>query len=277
MSSAVFVRPASSPTMPPGLRECLLIGGIVLAGFGVRAAFPARMAVEHFDEGVYASNIWFDEEQGFHYPARHLYAPPLLPWLVEWSIVFFGATHWGTMLVGVISGTLTIGLCWWLVRSLCGIAPGLIAGVPVRTERLSRRLQPDRTDGTVVVPLADRGGIFSLAGARRLVRPGGDFRRADDGPGLVHQIQRLAAVGHRNRRPRGLGDSSTNVCPGARPAVFVSGSHRHSRRVGVRSGLVGIRRCGRIPGRPGKSCPLLRRPFGMVVRLESATRQPTLF
>ena len=46
------------------------------------------MAVEHFDEGVYASNIWFGPEAGYQYPMRRLYAPPLLPSLIEWSLIF---------------------------------------------------------------------------------------------------------------------------------------------------------------------------------------------
>ncbi len=127
MIPRAWIRPQTSEPTSPGRREWMLVGLILVAGFGIRAAFPGRMAVEHFDEGVYASNIFFGADRGFQYPARHLYAPPLWPWLVEWSIIFFGPTHWGTMLVGVVSGTLTALVVWRLVRESFGIAPGLTA------------------------------------------------------------------------------------------------------------------------------------------------------
>ena len=41
--------------------------------------------LEHFDEGVYASNLFFGEATGYCFPNQHLYAPPLLPALIEWS------------------------------------------------------------------------------------------------------------------------------------------------------------------------------------------------
>jgi dolichyl-phosphate-mannose-protein mannosyltransferase len=113
----------------PGRREWGLVLLIVLIGFVLRFAFPERMAVEHFDEGIYASNLWFDAEQRFRYPARYLYAPPLVPGLLEWSQVLWGPTHLGTMLVGVLSGTFTIGLVWWVVRTWFGVSAGLAAAM----------------------------------------------------------------------------------------------------------------------------------------------------
>src|SRR5690606_10005599 len=48
-----------------------------------RVAAPDRMAVEHFDEGVYSAtsneDFWFADDPEFRFPDRHLYAPPLLP------------------------------------------------------------------------------------------------------------------------------------------------------------------------------------------------------
>lgn len=101
---------------------------IALLGLALRVMFPGRMAVEHFDEGVYASNLFFDADDRFRYPARHLYAPPLVPWLLEWSQIIFGPTHLGTMLVGVLSGSLTILLIWWVARSWFGMSSGIAAG-----------------------------------------------------------------------------------------------------------------------------------------------------
>src|SRR5690606_11086823 len=74
----------------PDRSEWLTLLVIVLLAAGLRLAFPSRMAIEHFDEGVYASNIFFSIADGGQYPYRHLYAPPLLPWLIEGAIVFGG-------------------------------------------------------------------------------------------------------------------------------------------------------------------------------------------
>jgi len=125
----------ASPTMGdttcdesrPARAELVLLLLIVLGGFVLRLAHPSRMSVEHFDEGVYASNIASDDPYDYRYPDRHLYAPPLLPWLVEWSIVFFGPSHLGTMLVGVLSGGLTVALLWWVARRWFGMEAGLAA------------------------------------------------------------------------------------------------------------------------------------------------------
>lgn len=122
-------QPAITATPRPKRREWGLILAIILVGFVLRAMFPGRMAVEHFDEGVYASNLWFNADEGFRYPARHLYAPPLVPWLLEWSQILFGPTHWGTMLVGIVCGTLTIGLLWWVVRTWFGMPAGIATAI----------------------------------------------------------------------------------------------------------------------------------------------------
>ncbi len=100
---------------------------ILLAGILLRVVFPSRMAVEHFDEGVYASNLWFGPEAGFAYPARHLYAPPLLPGLSEWSQIVLGTNAWGAMFPGILAGCLTILAIWRVVRRWFGLSAGLAA------------------------------------------------------------------------------------------------------------------------------------------------------
>lgn len=92
-------------------------------GLGLRAAYPSRMAVEHFDEGVYASNLYTAEG---HYPFQHLYAPPLLPVCLEWAAIF-GGPH-GVMWVNVISGSLTLLVLWGMVRQWWG-SPAAIAAM----------------------------------------------------------------------------------------------------------------------------------------------------
>jgi len=86
------------------------------------------MAVEHFDEGVYVSNLWFADD-GYRYPDAHFYAPPLLPWLIEWAIAFFGPSRWACMSVSVAAAAATIGLVWWVGRSWFGPAAGISAAL----------------------------------------------------------------------------------------------------------------------------------------------------
>lgn len=129
MPPSDFARPDSKQFNRPGRGEWALVLFTVLLGLGFRGALSARMAVEHFDEGVYASNIWFGAEQDFRYPARHLYAPPLVPWLLESSQIVLGPSGWACLLPGVLAGTLTIFLLWWGVRRWFGSTAGLTAAV----------------------------------------------------------------------------------------------------------------------------------------------------
>jgi hypothetical protein len=119
---------AESPTRV----ELLLVLVVVLVGFALRIALPARMAVEHFDEGVYASNYFFSgEKRDEQYPDQHLYAPPLVPLIIELAMVVFGTSNVVPMLVGVIAGGLTIPLVWWVGRRWFGPTAGLVAATLV--------------------------------------------------------------------------------------------------------------------------------------------------
>jgi len=95
--------------------EIALVVAVFAAGFGLRAAVPSRMAVEHFDEGVYASNLYTPDGR---YPFQHLYAPPLLPFCLEWAAIFGGPQ--GVMWVNVVSGSLTLLVVWGMVRAWWG-------------------------------------------------------------------------------------------------------------------------------------------------------------
>lgn len=105
--------------------ELALIACLTLIGGGLRFAYPSRIAVEHFDEGVYASNYWFGAEDGYEYPMRRFYAPPLLPALIEWIFILFGPSNFGAALPSLILGSLTIPLVWWVGRRWFGPVAGL--------------------------------------------------------------------------------------------------------------------------------------------------------
>jgi 4-amino-4-deoxy-L-arabinose transferase-like glycosyltransferase len=118
-----------SASVPISRHEFITIVLVMLVGVGLRVAFPSRMAVEHFDEGVYASNIFFDAEQGYRFPNQHLYAPPLLPWLIEWVFILFGPSNVGAMVPSLVAGCLTVPLLWWVGRRWFGPTAGLAASI----------------------------------------------------------------------------------------------------------------------------------------------------
>ena len=112
--------------------EWLWLFGAILFGAVLRLSFPGRMAIEHFDEGVYASNFWFDVEQGGEYPARHLYAPPLLPMAIEWTMIVVSLcgirpTGFVPMIPSLIAGLVTIPSLWWIGRRWFGPSAGIVA------------------------------------------------------------------------------------------------------------------------------------------------------
>ena len=116
--------------MPVSRTELVAILVITFAGFAARFALLGELAVEHFDEGVYSSNLWFPDE-GYQYPDRFLYAPPLVPSLIEWSMIIFGPARWVPFLPSLILGSLTVPLAWWSVRRWANGSSGVAAAVLV--------------------------------------------------------------------------------------------------------------------------------------------------
>ncbi|MBS0206444.1 MAG: glycosyltransferase family 39 protein [Planctomycetes bacterium] len=133
--------------MPPSLpsesnsisrAEWLWLAGAIFIGMVLRLSFPGRMAIEHFDEGVYASNFWFGADEGYEYPARHLYAPPLLPAAIEWTMIFAALigvkpTGFIPMIPSLVAGIVTIPSIWWIGRRWFGPSAGIISGWLVAT------------------------------------------------------------------------------------------------------------------------------------------------
>ncbi|MCC7419576.1 MAG: glycosyltransferase family 39 protein, partial [Planctomycetaceae bacterium] len=120
--------PQSNDRRFPAQRaEAIALALLLAVGFALRAWSPSSLAIEHFDEGVYTSNLYFDEEEGFSYPDRHLYAPPLVPWILELSITLLGATVPGCFGLGILTGTATIAAVWWVARRWFGPIAALSA------------------------------------------------------------------------------------------------------------------------------------------------------
>jgi len=111
--------------------EWVLLLGVLAISTCLRFAFLENVAIEHFDEGVYASNLWFGEEEGFAFPDQHLYAPPLFPALLEWSQILFGISHLGVLLVNLLVGVFTSMALWWVGRNWFSKEVGLVAALLV--------------------------------------------------------------------------------------------------------------------------------------------------
>lgn len=112
--------------------EWWLVGLLFLTGLGLRAAFPSRLAVEQFDEGVYASNVFFTGETGDErYPEQHLYAPPLLPEVIFFVMSIAGPSNAAAISVNIIAGSLMVPLVWWVGRNWFGPAGGLASATLV--------------------------------------------------------------------------------------------------------------------------------------------------
>lgn len=125
-------KPLTSEQIAVSRTEWYWLGGAMLLGVILRFGFLGRVAVEHFDEGVYASNFWFELEQGGEYPARYLYAPPLLPMAIEWTMII--ASLCGIKPVGfipmipsLIAGIATIPSMWYVGRRWFGPVAGIVA------------------------------------------------------------------------------------------------------------------------------------------------------
>jgi len=111
----------------------LLLTGLALL---LRAWQAERLSVEHFDEGIYAANLFCGAPR-FEYPFRELYAPPLLPAIYEWVLIFTGAFPLAVMSVNVVLGTLLVPAVWWTTRVLLEPDLGETPPASKRTSSLS--------------------------------------------------------------------------------------------------------------------------------------------
>jgi 4-amino-4-deoxy-L-arabinose transferase-like glycosyltransferase len=106
------------------LRERTALMLIAVFAVGMRFALSTRISIEHWDEAVYSCNRFFSDGS---YPGRYLYAPPLLPALIEFTMLMGGPTSNAAVLPNLIFSALTVVLCWWAARDWFGRAAGLSA------------------------------------------------------------------------------------------------------------------------------------------------------
>ena len=145
---------------------------VLAAGVAARLWSLSHSAVEHFDEGVYASNIYFGAPE-YAYPGRRFYAPPLLPALIEAGMIAGLPPNLAALLPSFLAGCGTIAALWWFGRSWFSPEAGLAAAALVALNdfhiALSTTALTDVLLGLWLVLAVD-------AISRSLV--GGDFRWA---------------------------------------------------------------------------------------------------
>jgi hypothetical protein len=111
-------------------RELVLIAVVFVVGAALRLVALSRSAVEHFDEGVYASNVYFPPPE-YAYPAQRFYAPPLVPVLIETSmtagLIIGMPANMAALLPGVVAGCATIVALWFVGRAWFSPRAGLAA------------------------------------------------------------------------------------------------------------------------------------------------------
>ncbi|MCA9058936.1 MAG: glycosyltransferase family 39 protein, partial [Planctomycetaceae bacterium] len=107
-----------------------LMLAITVCGLWLRFASLNALCVEHFDEGVYASTLWYNDDFGTDYPGRDFYAPPLLPTMIAAGQATLG-DHLAPFWFSLLTGTLTIPVIWWFTRSFFGKAAGLFAATTI--------------------------------------------------------------------------------------------------------------------------------------------------
>lgn len=92
-------------------------GIIVLLGVVSHLPNLMDVAVEHFDEGVYASNLFMGPPD-FRYPFQELYAPPLLPSLMEWRLILTGSLESSVISLVFESSILLLIAIGWTANEL---------------------------------------------------------------------------------------------------------------------------------------------------------------
>lgn len=106
-------------------QELFLVGLAFVIGAYLRMRHTEQLAVEHFDEGVYSAGLWYSGDDGSAYPMRHLYAPPLVPSLIEMSALLPGLSDVAPFVPGFVFGCLSILVFWWVARSWFGLTAGV--------------------------------------------------------------------------------------------------------------------------------------------------------
>lgn len=107
--------------------ELLLAVTLTAAGAWLRCRDLQLETVEHFDEGVYSSVLWFGGMAGQVWPGRDFFAPPGLPLLIELGGLLPGLSRLAPFLPALCCGILTPLAFWLVARDWFGRTAGMVA------------------------------------------------------------------------------------------------------------------------------------------------------
>jgi len=105
--------------------EAVLVTALLCLAAALRSLHGELEVVEHFDEGVYASVLWYDAQFGSPWPGRDYFAPPGLPFLIELASLVPGLQARSPFLPGLVFGVVSPLVFWWLARFWFGRPAGL--------------------------------------------------------------------------------------------------------------------------------------------------------
>jgi dolichyl-phosphate-mannose-protein mannosyltransferase len=113
--------------------EASWLFGAMVCAVVLRCSFIDHLAVEHFDEAVYASNLLYSSTAEGQFPGREFFAPPLLPSCIEWltigwmTVTGSDPPAWLPMFPALLSGVLAVPSVWWISRQWFSADSGIAA------------------------------------------------------------------------------------------------------------------------------------------------------
>lgn len=108
-------------------QELVLVAILFIVSCGLRWWHLDREAIDHFDEGVYSSVLWHNEQTGQSYPSREFFAPPGLPFCIWLSSWVPGLSDRAPLIPALVFGSLSPLVFWLAARRWFGVPAGLFA------------------------------------------------------------------------------------------------------------------------------------------------------
>jgi hypothetical protein len=105
--------------------EALIVVALLCLGAVLRLWCGEFEAIEHFDEGVYGSVLWYDARFGTPWPGREYFAPAGLPFLIELASLVPGWSARAPFIPALAFGIVTPLVFWWTARFWFGRPAGL--------------------------------------------------------------------------------------------------------------------------------------------------------
>lgn len=157
----------------PRLNHRTVLTIVFCVGVILRFLNPAQIAIDHFDEGIYAqTGLWIYEPNGLRGidPAVIPYGPPAMPVLIGLSyLILGGPSDFAAIMPGLICGCISVLLIYQFNKRLFGTTAGLLAATFLATSGMAIAFSRSAlTDA----PLICIWLLTMLAGLNFLERPG---------------------------------------------------------------------------------------------------------